>query len=167
MARRVPHQLHAHIQCADQRRLVLAASQQAVRPLIRRVERPMRLEDDVGLPGYKVARAVGVRKDRRGRCLLGCDWRHRPDACRLRRIRQLRIHRLRRHLARKAEERHNHQHRHQERCQPFHRREEEDHPSLILAVLWEWGANVHAGCGPCSWFALPVCDGLLAVCVSS
>jgi len=56
----------------------------------------MRLEDDVGLPGDEVPRAVGVREERRGRRLQGRGWRFGLNAIRSRCIRQHRIDRLRR-----------------------------------------------------------------------
>ena len=37
------------------------------------------------------------------------------------------------------------QHQHPKPCQPSHRQEKKNHPPLILTVLCEWGANVHAG----------------------
>jgi hypothetical protein len=112
----------------------------------------MRLEDDVGLPGDEVPRAVGVREERRGRRLQGRGWRFGLNAIRSRCIRQHRIdrlrrstgHSLRRRLERRdAEEQQNHQHRHRQTGQPSHAREEENHPPLILTVLCECGANVH------------------------
>jgi ribosomal protein S28E/S33 len=46
VARWIAHQFRAHIQRTDQRGLVLTSPQQTIRPLVRGVEGPVRLEDD-------------------------------------------------------------------------------------------------------------------------
>ena len=58
----------------------------------------MRLKDDVGLAGDVVARAAGVREERRGRGLLSRGRPLWPHMRRSLRIRQRHIHRLRRSL---------------------------------------------------------------------
>ena len=129
--------LIAHVERSDEGGLVLAAAEETVRAFVRRMERAMRLEDDVGLTGEEVTAAVGVGKDggrRIVRRLSGSWCVGRGRCCRGRSCGRLRSGAI----AGKGERPHQRQGRDAGAVQ-----KQRSHGEAIFAAGHEWSANLH------------------------